>query len=61
MSAETYPRGIAAARAADAPSLQSRRGVAILLVMKAVGKADWLARAAQIVAEKEDTLHQRPL
>ncbi|HYV88816.1 MAG TPA: hypothetical protein VFA91_09565, partial [Candidatus Polarisedimenticolia bacterium] len=36
-------------------------GVAILLVMKAVGKADWLARAAQIVAEKEDTLHQRPL
>jgi hypothetical protein len=29
--------------------------------MKAIGKADWLARAAQIVAEKEDTMHQRPL
>jgi amino acid transporter len=36
-------------------------GIAILFVMKALGKADWLARAAQIVAEKEDTLHQHPI
>jgi len=36
-------------------------GIAILFIMKAIGKADWLARAAQIVAEKEDTLHQHPL
>jgi amino acid transporter len=36
-------------------------GIIILVVMKAVGKQDWLARAAAIVAEQEDTLHQRPL
>ena len=36
-------------------------GVVILLVMKAMGKQDWLARAAAIVAEQEDTLHQHPL
>jgi amino acid transporter len=36
-------------------------GVAILLAMKALGKSEWLTRAAAIVAEKEDTLHQHPL
>jgi amino acid transporter len=36
-------------------------GIVILFVMKAMGKQDWLARAAAIVAEQEDTLHQRPL
>jgi hypothetical protein len=36
-------------------------GIAILFVMKAMGRSDWLINAAQIVAEREDTLHQHPL
>jgi len=36
-------------------------GVVILLVMKAIGKQDWLTRAAAIVSEQEDTLHRHPL
>ena len=36
-------------------------GIIILVVMKAVGKQDWLARAAAIVAEQEDSLHKHPL
>src|SRR4249919_2337310 len=42
MSAETYSRGVAAARASDAPSLQSRRGVAILLLLSLVQFMDVL-------------------
>jgi len=36
-------------------------GIIILVVMKAMGKSDWLARAAAIVAEQEDTLHKHPI
>jgi len=36
-------------------------GIAILIVMSALGKRDWLTRAAAIVAEREDTEHHRPL
>jgi amino acid transporter len=36
-------------------------GIVILLAMKAMGKSDWLSRAAQIVAEQEDTQHHKPL
>jgi len=36
-------------------------GIVILFAMKAIGKADWLARASAIVAEQEDTMHQHPL
>jgi amino acid transporter len=36
-------------------------GVVILLVMRALGKQEWLARAAAIVAEREDVEHHRPL
>src|SRR5262249_50555760 len=36
-------------------------GIIILVVMKAMGKQDWLARAAAIVAEQEDTLHKHPI
>jgi amino acid transporter len=36
-------------------------GIGILVVMKAMGKSDWLARAAAIVAEQEDTQHHKPL
>jgi EmrB/QacA subfamily drug resistance transporter len=42
MSAETYSRGVPAARASDAPSLQSRRGVAILLLLSLVQFMDVL-------------------
>jgi amino acid transporter len=36
-------------------------GIVILFVMKALGKQDWLARAAAIVAEREDVEHHHPL
>jgi len=36
-------------------------GIVVLIVMKALGKEQWLARAAAIVAEQEDTEHHRPL
>jgi amino acid transporter len=36
-------------------------GILILVVMKVLGKADWLTRAAAIVAEQEDTQHHKPL
>src|SRR5580765_978146 len=42
MSAETYSRGVPAARVSDAPSLQSRRGVAILLLLSLVQFMDVL-------------------
>jgi amino acid transporter len=36
-------------------------GIIILVTMRALGKEKWLARAAAIVAEREDTEHHRPL
>ena len=42
MSTETYASGMPAARASDAPSLQSRRGVAILLLLSLVQFMDVL-------------------
>jgi EmrB/QacA subfamily drug resistance transporter len=42
MSAETYPRSVPVGRESDAPSLQSRRGVAILLLLSLVQFMDVL-------------------
>ena len=42
MSVETYASGMPAARVSDAPSLQSRRGVAILLLLSLVQFMDVL-------------------
>jgi amino acid transporter len=36
-------------------------GIVILFAMKAMGKQDWLTKAAAIVSEQEDTKHHHPL
>jgi amino acid transporter len=36
-------------------------GIVILFAMKAMGKSDWLVKAAAIVSEQEDTQHKHPL
>jgi len=36
-------------------------GIVILIVMKVLGKEQWLTRAAAIVSEQEDSAHHRPL